>query len=226
MQWLAVTLAKLAKIIIDSRWKAALKILLQKIGHAAARSDFEFDCFISYRVASEETVAHSLNDKIKLEGFNPWLDGEKLRVGDVWRAEFMNGLLKSRTIVLLISFKALEKMKVAHHEVDNLLLEWALALSHREQNPTVQILPMLVGVRDGDNLTNFGWRLPGSRFDEFSEERMMVPEEAQQYFPQGQPSPREVLRQISDIHGVAVDPALTKLPEAARVIVQKLRLNR
>eukprot|EP00004_Rigifila_ramosa_P022847 TRINITY_DN632_c0_g1_i4.p1 TRINITY_DN632_c0_g1~~TRINITY_DN632_c0_g1_i4.p1 ORF type:complete len:309 (-),score=83.57 TRINITY_DN632_c0_g1_i4:41-967(-) len=191
------------------------------IGAASARPDFEFDCFISYRVFSEAPVARALNDRIKLANFKTWLDGETLFVGDDWRSKFMS-IFKSRTIVLLVSFKALEKMKVAHQHFDNLLVEWALALRHREKNPNVQILPLLVGVREGHILTNFGWGQSGSKLDEFSEEKMLIPEQAQQYFSQGQPSPREVLRRIAEIQGVAVDPAITKLQEAAEVIAKAI----
>ena len=45
-----------------------------------------------------------------------------------WQESFLNGLMKSRVIVLLISSSGIERIKKAHKNQDNVLLEYEYAL--------------------------------------------------------------------------------------------------
>ncbi|KAI9350631.1 hypothetical protein DFJ73DRAFT_832181 [Zopfochytrium polystomum] len=113
--------------------------------------DYAYDVFISHRVVPEQELAMQLYFRLnealltnlilerqgaasatKLEN-GPRLervfwDHDSLIVGEDWRKGFVNGLKKSRLVVLLISEASTPRMKTSHIETDNLLLEWETAL--------------------------------------------------------------------------------------------------
>jgi len=108
----------------------------------------KFDCFISYRVATERDVATQLYYDMKLQGIHPFLDSKCLIAGMNWKEGFLKGLLNSRTFLAVISSAGLERCRnsSADHTHDHVLLEFetALKISASTNNPSY-ICPVLVG---------------------------------------------------------------------------------
>ncbi|KAI9352995.1 hypothetical protein DFJ73DRAFT_339424 [Zopfochytrium polystomum] len=104
----------------------------QAIGDWAWFDDRKYDFFISYRVESESFLAKELYFRLKLKEYpekhDVFLDAEKLTDGEDWRDGFVQGLKSAKVIVLLVSRKAMERLKRSDSFVDNLLLEWETSL--------------------------------------------------------------------------------------------------
>jgi hypothetical protein len=107
-----------------------------------------YDCFISYRVASECDLAEKLYLLLKLQGLNPFWDKKCLSKGEDWKAAFLTGLQHSKSYIALISNKALSSSKdlLKDHSTDNFLLEMQIALKIRQMtNNSSFIIPVHVG---------------------------------------------------------------------------------
>ncbi len=139
--------------------EAALsEVLLQSPG---AR----YDIFISYRVKSEQEFAKALHQELcrKTLGMNGdrvrvYLDTAELRDGKRWDDGFVAGLTRSSIFLPIVSegsampLSQLLEQDVAN--VDNLLLEWTLALRLEELGVVKSILPVLVGkLSDNGDMT-------------------------------------------------------------------------
>ena len=69
-----------------------------------------FKVFISYAHGDERSqlASRALSDSLRKNGYDVWLDTERLRLGDRWREELAEHLVKSSAGVLLLSAPALE----------------------------------------------------------------------------------------------------------------------
>ncbi|KAJ1551699.1 hypothetical protein HK096_004108, partial [Nowakowskiella sp. JEL0078] len=133
----------------------------------------EHDIFISYRVASEENLAQLL--KLKLEHYaiknlkknvHVYLDKNCLVDGRDFEEGFLNGIMRSRVILLLCSERCLDKVKRAHEVSDNMLLEWEYALKLMDEGQSL-VLPVLIGTKktvESDG-TKFEAMVKFSQFD-------------------------------------------------------------
>jgi hypothetical protein len=122
-------------------------------GPSQCNGDDTFDCFISYRVASEKEVAEKLYLHLKTQGLHPFLDRMCLRNGEPWKDGFLRGLLQSRVFLTLVSQAGLAKARdrALDHRQDNLLLEYehALELANTNQLKIFPIYVATVGVDGG-----------------------------------------------------------------------------
>lgn len=118
----------------------------------------EYDCFLSYRVASDKTVADALYTRLVIRGLKPFLDKVCLVTGMDWKDGFLQGLHKSRRFVPLVSRGALANFRDfgRDHRRDNVLLEYetALQMMDRRKDPSF-IVPVLVGEVENANLAKF-----------------------------------------------------------------------
>jgi hypothetical protein len=63
---------------------------------------YEYDCFISYRVFSDKSLAEILYLRLKNEKkLNPFWDKKCLKKGESWKSGFLNGLRKKFNVFLL-----------------------------------------------------------------------------------------------------------------------------
>ncbi|KAJ3109123.1 hypothetical protein HDU96_007305 [Phlyctochytrium bullatum] len=101
------------------------------------------DFFISYRVEADQTSAEKLALLLETKSKHCFIDKRCLVDGFDWEQGFLNGLERSRYIILFCSEAALEKVKIAHIVEDNMLLEWERALTLRDRNQAF-VQPLLV----------------------------------------------------------------------------------
>ncbi|KAI8846316.1 hypothetical protein BC829DRAFT_270017 [Chytridium lagenaria] len=120
-----------------------------------------------------------------------------------WDQGFLNGLERSRYIILFCSEAALEKVKVAHLVEDNMLLEWERALILRDKNQ-VFVQPLLVAayqdIQVGSKISKA--LLPFKAFDlsEFPDELMF------HHLSTRTRTIREILSEIFKIQGIRLLP--------------------
>ena len=122
------------------------------------RGDYEYDCFISYRVSSDIDIAEKLYLYLRAEGITSFFDKRCLKDGEDWKTGFINGLLKSRCFISLISAGALAPCRNigVNHEHDNYMIEMQAALSVREFTENTQfIVPVFIGESSGNVLKKF-----------------------------------------------------------------------
>lgn len=149
----------------DVESSPALRDIVQHVSEAKMEMEraglggdaaFEYDCFISYRVAAEANTAEKLYLYLQKHGLRPFWDSKCLKKGEPWRSGFLQSLRQSRTFVPLVSNRGLEQCKDVHrnHAHDNLLLEVQTALSIKDvrerQGVKKYILPVLVGALQND----------------------------------------------------------------------------
>lgn len=131
-------------------------------GRAAPRmlgEEPEFDVFISYRVRSDAEHAKLVYDKLTDAGFKVWLDQISLLKGDSWVEGFCDGLIKSRIFIPIISKSSINSESAkqsnfaelkADSKIDNVLLEYWLALELQHRGFVDKIYPLLVGSKGPD----------------------------------------------------------------------------
>lgn len=85
----------------------------------------QFDCFLSYRVASDQPTCETLFLFLKEKGLKVFMDKYELVHGAPWEEGFMKGLCGSRTCVFLASEAGLQCLKSPYrdHGWDNVLKE-------------------------------------------------------------------------------------------------------
>ncbi|KAJ3078474.1 hypothetical protein HK102_004475 [Quaeritorhiza haematococci] len=113
----------------------------------------EHDFFISYRVKTDGPNAEKLALELMADEQRPhaYLDKRCLVPGRPFKEGFLNGLKRSRVIVLLISSGALKGVRDAHKYADNMLLEWEHALEDlKASSMTKVIIPLLVATENDD----------------------------------------------------------------------------
>ncbi|OQS03091.1 hypothetical protein THRCLA_21240 [Thraustotheca clavata] len=115
-----------------------------------------YDCFISYRVATEKDIAEKLYLHLKSKGFNVFLDRMCLKNGEPWKDGFLRGLETSRVFLALVSEAALTRARDRNisHEDDNLLLEYEVAL-RIATSKQLKIFPILVASNSNGNFVKF-----------------------------------------------------------------------
>ncbi|KAI9205553.1 uncharacterized protein BJ171DRAFT_500760 [Polychytrium aggregatum] len=102
----------------------------------------DHDFFMSYRVRNDKESVRALYCAMmaKPHSYHIYFDELCLNNGQDWEIGFINGLKRSKVILLFVSEGGLERMKLAHEQPDNLLLEWELSLDL--ENAIVQ--PILI----------------------------------------------------------------------------------
>jgi hypothetical protein len=74
------------------------------------------------------------------------LDGRRLQDGEDFRESFVSSLLQSKIVVPVVTVEALKRM--IHHnlaQIDNLLLEWILALHFSDCTSGLKVVPIVFG---------------------------------------------------------------------------------
>ena len=115
----------------------------------------EFDAFVSYRVNSEKKLVETLywrlvGTTITVNGvtrnMRVFWDKKCLRTGESWEAGFSRAICSSTVVVTVMSREALASVVKLEPDsrCDNVVLEYALALSLKELKDT-KIFPLLVG---------------------------------------------------------------------------------
>ncbi|KAJ3024585.1 UNVERIFIED_CONTAM: hypothetical protein HDU68_007986 [Siphonaria sp. JEL0065] len=112
----------------------------EPIGWQCAKQSSAHDFFISYRVATDQYVAASLGEHIRLEGCHPFLDQVCLVASQSWESGFLNGLQRSKIILLLLSEDCLRSIRPAR---DSVVLEWELAFEQQDQGSSL-IIPLFI----------------------------------------------------------------------------------
>ncbi|KAJ3102864.1 hypothetical protein HDU97_000247 [Phlyctochytrium planicorne] len=166
----------------------------QKVAH---------DFFISYRAEADAVSAEKLALLLETKSKHCFFDKRCLVDGMDWDQGFLNGLERSKYIILFCSEAALEKVKVAHYVEDNMLLEWERALILRDKNQ-VFVQPLLVAayqeVQVGSKISKA--LLPFKAFDlsEFPDEMMF------HHLSTRTRTIREILAEIFKIQGIRLLP--------------------
>jgi hypothetical protein len=108
--------------------------------------------FLSYRVSTDADVVAALYDKLTALGVRVWWDKVCLEPGQAWEEGFADGLLSSAIFVPILSKGALSSFATlaADSPCDNVLLEYVLALDHRERGRLKACFPLFVGPRGDD----------------------------------------------------------------------------
>jgi hypothetical protein len=134
-----------------------------------------FDCFISYRVESDQEFALELYGLLKEMNFSVFLDKKCLKPGLPWKEGFLKGLQSSNYFIAIISSDGLKKVKdpTVDHRRDNLLLEYETALKISSTMSRPFIIPIFLGKREGNNVLK--------NFDEFDE--MLYPDSLEPLMP-------------------------------------------
>jgi GTPase SAR1 family protein len=114
-----------------------------------------YDVFLSYRWTLFDTeilqAIFPIISAILLGKHNrpvqPFLDRYRLQDGQNFSDEFSSALINSTGILPIVSCAALERMVSLTPEsnVDNVLLEWTLALEIKDKKGTFFVLPLVVG---------------------------------------------------------------------------------
>jgi hypothetical protein len=114
-----------------------------------------YDVFLSYRRNAQDSALvkclfHEFSYyNLSSERYSPvsvFLDGRRLQDGEDFRESFVSSLLQSKIVVPIVSMEALKRM--VHHnpaQIDNLLLEWILALHFSEISSGLKVIPIVFG---------------------------------------------------------------------------------
>jgi GTPase SAR1 family protein len=115
-----------------------------------------YDIFLSYRWNAQDSALvkclfHEFSYyNLSSERYSPisvFLDGRRLQDGEDFRESFVSSLLQSKIVVPIVTVEALKRM--IHHnpaQIDNLLLEWILALHFSESSSSgLRVIPIVFG---------------------------------------------------------------------------------
>ncbi|KAJ3031409.1 hypothetical protein HDV00_008365 [Rhizophlyctis rosea] len=122
------------------------------------------DFFISYRVATDASLATELALALRTSTVHTYLDKYCLIPGQKWEDGFLQGLLRAKVVLLVCSVAALQRVLIADKTADNMLLEWEITLDMVDQGLAVA-MPLFVGTmtKDANNKTAVlpfdGWGL-------------------------------------------------------------------
>jgi len=105
-----------------------------------------YDCFLSYRVATDRAQTEALYAALTALGLKVWYDRKCLKTGQKWEDGFVDGLLDSVIVVPVLSCGVLESMAaLKKRSKDNVLLEHAFALELFQRGEVKGIIPALFG---------------------------------------------------------------------------------
>jgi ankyrin repeat protein/serine/threonine protein kinase len=112
----------------------------------------QYDIFLSYRVDTDLSTVQAIYERLIAAGYTVWWDKTCLLHGEVWNSGFCQGLMSCKVFVPVISRAALFGSRdcrkygnKADAAVDNVLLEYRLALELKEMNYITRIYPIFVG---------------------------------------------------------------------------------
>jgi len=158
-----------------------------------------YNFFISYRVKTDQKVAETLYFALKSKqtstdrthGEMSFMDKYCLKEGKSWKEGFINGLIHSKVIILLISEGAIASIsKLEPGQVDNMLYEWEVAYNFYKLNKKA-IYPILIGSREGNNNSDF-IAFHSDKFPNHCNAKNSIPI-------------RELLKNIFEVHGCKFD---------------------
>jgi serine/threonine protein kinase len=113
-----------------------------------------FDCFLSYRVIPgfDADYSYQLYQSLLLINLTPWYDKECIKIGEHWEKSFCHGLIQSKHFIPIISRRSIQKQFSSFHgneiSIDNVLLEFYLALELKERKLISRICPIFIGDYD------------------------------------------------------------------------------
>jgi hypothetical protein len=109
------------------------------------------DVFISYRVKPDKLLSQRFFDALSANGeLFVWRDEQCIKDGEDWREAFVQGLMMSKNVVLLVSKGAWANFANLHantpkKQIDNLFLEYRLALELKRKGVIKKIIPIWAG---------------------------------------------------------------------------------
>jgi hypothetical protein len=92
--------------------------------------------FISYAKEDKEKVK-KIYQKLKQEGFRPWLDEENLQAGQDWKAEIEKSIESSDFVITCLSNKSIHKRGFVQKEI-----VWALDFVEKMPEDKVYLIPI------------------------------------------------------------------------------------
>lgn len=117
----------------------------------------ERDVFFSYRREKDRGIVQKIYTKLGKHGISAYWDEKELVCGLPWEQRFPDSLLRSRVFVPILSENGLkpyfEKLREAS-PVDNVLLEYRLALEYSQRGVVKCIHPVSVGSLTNDDYFN------------------------------------------------------------------------
>jgi TIR domain/Protein kinase domain len=126
-------------------------------GRAASRmvgQSADYDVFISYRVASDSEYAKQCYTQLTDAGLRVWWDKVCLKPGISWEDGFMDGLLRSRIFLPLLSREGINHPAIpwqnfskltSDSRCDNVLLEYRLSLELLARGLLDAVYPVMIG---------------------------------------------------------------------------------
>lgn len=76
--------------------------------------------FLCHSRGDRQSVRHLYN-RLKVDGYKPWLDEEDLLPGQVWEAEINNAILSSAIVLICLSNDSIAKPGFMHKEISHTL---------------------------------------------------------------------------------------------------------
>lgn len=86
--------------------------------------------------SEDKPAARKLYHRLKSDGFNPWLDAEKLLPGQDWRLEIEKAVRNSNTIMVCLSTKSITKSGYVQKEI-----KYALDIADEKPEGEIYIIP-------------------------------------------------------------------------------------
>ena len=85
----------------------------------------------------DKSAVRELHQKLKAEGFDPWLDAERLRYGQKWRAEIPKAIQNSDVILVCLSQQSAKKDGYIKQEIG-----FALDIADKQPEDATFIIPV------------------------------------------------------------------------------------
>lgn len=131
--------------------------LLTRLGASGLLTELErtipaLRVFVSYASEDWEAVA-KLRDRLRADGFNPWLDKDELLPGQAWELEIRQAMRQSDAIIVCLSEKSVRKTGFVQQE-----LRHALDLGQNVPEGAIYVIPVLLDdVNPPESLRELHW---------------------------------------------------------------------
>eukprot|EP00808_Paulinella_micropora_P025424 g59708.t1 len=141
----ALVVSRLAVAHTSSSDNDAVVASYQRLTSLVLKGTGPFAGFINYRVASEKDMAETLCYQLLASGIKVFWDRQNLPDGAPWETCFRIGLRNSNHMIALISADGLDGMaeRVEKGLVDNVLLEYEMAVDQEEMQPGFLVVLMI-----------------------------------------------------------------------------------
>jgi transcriptional regulator with XRE-family HTH domain len=112
----------------------------------------QLEVFICH-ASSDKPAARELYQRLKAEGFAPWLDEEDLLPGQNWRKEIARAVAKTHVVIVCLSKTAVTKQGFVQKEIG-----YALDVASEQPEDTIYIIPVrLEECAVPDRLSEWHW---------------------------------------------------------------------